>query len=96
MNSIKKQARVAGFLYLLACLPAPFALIYVPNTLIVPGNLLLSSFRATFPTTRSTGTRVPAMTGFPNRTFSSTTILGAISVISSSAGHQEPGRPEAM
>jgi len=38
MNSIKKQARAAGFLYLLACLPAPFALIYVPNTLIVPGN----------------------------------------------------------
>jgi hypothetical protein len=38
MNSIKKQARVAGLLYLLASIPAPFALIYVPNTLIVPGD----------------------------------------------------------
>jgi hypothetical protein len=36
MNTIKKQARFAGLLYLVACLPAPFALIYVPNTLIVP------------------------------------------------------------
>jgi hypothetical protein len=38
MNTIKKQARFAGLLYLVACLPAPFALIYVPNTLIVPGD----------------------------------------------------------
>lgn len=38
MNSIKKQARVAGLLYLLASIPAPFALIYVPSTLIVPGD----------------------------------------------------------
>jgi uncharacterized protein DUF4386 len=38
MNSTKKQARVAGLLYLLACLPAPFALIYVPTKLIVPGD----------------------------------------------------------
>jgi Domain of unknown function (DUF4386) len=38
MNSIKKQARFAGFLYLLACLPAPFALLYVPGKLIVPGD----------------------------------------------------------
>src|SRR5215467_13113651 len=35
MNSIKKQARVAGLLYFLASLPAPFGLIYVPNKLIV-------------------------------------------------------------
>jgi hypothetical protein len=35
MNSIKRQARVAGFLYLLASLPAPFGLIYVPGKLIV-------------------------------------------------------------
>lgn len=35
MNSIKKQARVAGLLYLLASLPAPFGLIYVPSKLIV-------------------------------------------------------------
>jgi hypothetical protein len=35
MNSIKKQARVAGLLYLLASIPAPFGLMYVPNKLIV-------------------------------------------------------------
>jgi hypothetical protein len=38
MKSIKKQARFAGLLYLLASIPAPFALIYVPNTLIVKGD----------------------------------------------------------
>jgi Domain of unknown function (DUF4386) len=36
MNSTKKAARVAGLLYVLACLPAPFSLIYIPRTLIVP------------------------------------------------------------
>jgi len=35
MKSIKKQARVAGLLYFLASLPAPFGLIYVPTKLIV-------------------------------------------------------------
>jgi len=38
MSSIKRQARIAGLLYLLACIPAPFALIYVPGALIVPGD----------------------------------------------------------
>jgi hypothetical protein len=38
MNAIKKQARIAGLLYLLASIPAPFALIYVPNKLIVLGD----------------------------------------------------------
>jgi hypothetical protein len=38
VTSLKKTARVAGLLYLLACIPAPFSLIYVPNTLIVRGN----------------------------------------------------------
>jgi hypothetical protein len=38
MKSIKKQARVAGLLYLLASIPAPFALIYVPSKLIVFGD----------------------------------------------------------
>ena len=38
MSSTKKAARFAGLLYVLSCLPAPFSLIYVPNTLIVPGN----------------------------------------------------------
>jgi Domain of unknown function (DUF4386) len=35
MSSLKKQARVAGLLYFLASLPAPFGLIYVPSKLIV-------------------------------------------------------------
>src|SRR5438445_2240265 len=39
MNSTKKQARVAGLLYLLASIPAPFALIYVPSKLIVSGDV---------------------------------------------------------
>jgi Domain of unknown function (DUF4386) len=38
MNSVKKQARVAGLLYFLASIPAPFGLIYVPNKLIVSGD----------------------------------------------------------
>src|SRR5438477_2398272 len=38
MNSTKKQARFAGLLYLLASIPAPFALIYVPGKLIVFGD----------------------------------------------------------
>src|SRR5215472_10762898 len=35
MNQTKRQARRAGLLYLLASVPAPFGLIYVPNKLIV-------------------------------------------------------------
>jgi hypothetical protein len=35
VNSIKKQARVAGLLYFLASIPAPFGVIYVPSKLIV-------------------------------------------------------------
>lgn len=38
MTSISKNARVAGFLYLLDVLIAPFRLIYIPNTLFVSGN----------------------------------------------------------
>jgi hypothetical protein len=38
MNSIKKQARIAGFLYLLASIPAFFAWVYVPDKLIVTGD----------------------------------------------------------
>jgi uncharacterized protein DUF4386 len=38
MHPTKKQARVAGILYLLACSTAPFSLIYVPRTLVVPGD----------------------------------------------------------
>ena len=38
MISAKKQARVAGWLYLLMGVTAPIGLIYVPSTLVVPGD----------------------------------------------------------
>jgi hypothetical protein len=38
MNSIKKQARIAGLLYLLASIPAFFAWVYVLSKLIVTGD----------------------------------------------------------
>jgi hypothetical protein len=38
MNPTKKQARVAGFWYLLLGITAPIGLVYVPAKLIVPGN----------------------------------------------------------
>jgi hypothetical protein len=38
MDSTKRTARIAGLLYLLTALPAPFVLLYVPHKLIVPGN----------------------------------------------------------
>jgi len=38
MHPTNRTARVAGLLYVLMGLPAPFSLIYIPRTLIVPGN----------------------------------------------------------
>jgi len=38
MHPTDNTGRVAGFLYLLMGIPAPFSLIYVPRTLIAPGN----------------------------------------------------------
>jgi hypothetical protein len=38
MNSSKKTARLAGFLYLVTNLFAPFTLLYIPSRLIVSGN----------------------------------------------------------
>jgi hypothetical protein len=38
MNAIQKKARVAGLLYLLIALSAPFGLLYVPNALFVAGD----------------------------------------------------------
>jgi hypothetical protein len=38
MTSTSKNARVAGFLYLLLVIAAPFRLIYIPSTLFVSGN----------------------------------------------------------
>src|SRR5881409_3744427 len=38
MTSTSKNARVAGFLYLLLTIAAPFRLIYIPSTLFVRGN----------------------------------------------------------
>ncbi len=45
MNSIKKQARFAGLLYLLAAITAPFGLIFVPRALIVPGDATATADR---------------------------------------------------
>ena len=38
MHPTNKTARVAGAVYLSMAATAPFSLIYVPRTLIVPGN----------------------------------------------------------
>lgn len=38
MTSINTKARIAGFMYLLVILVAPYRLIYVPSTLFVTGN----------------------------------------------------------
>jgi hypothetical protein len=38
MTQLQKNARIAGFLYLLVALTGPFVLIYVPGKLFVPGN----------------------------------------------------------
>src|SRR3954462_7319323 len=38
ISSLKKQSRIAAFLYFLNGLPAPFALLYVPSVLIVRGD----------------------------------------------------------
>ena len=43
LNSIKNQSRIAAALYFLNALPAPFALLYVPSVLIVPGNALATA-----------------------------------------------------
>ena len=38
MKSIKNTARLAGVLYLLISVLAPFSILYIPSTLIVPGD----------------------------------------------------------
>jgi hypothetical protein len=38
MNEMQRHARLAGWLYLLVGLSAPFGLVYVPGRLIVPGD----------------------------------------------------------
>jgi len=45
MNTTKKQARVAGFLYLLASITGALGLIYVPSTLIVSGDATATASR---------------------------------------------------
>ena len=40
-----KAARVAGVLYLLMAISAPFALIYIPSKLIVPGDATATADR---------------------------------------------------
>jgi hypothetical protein len=36
--SLRKTARIAGFLYLILFVAAPFSMIYIPNNMIVPGD----------------------------------------------------------
>jgi hypothetical protein len=36
--SLKKTARIAGLLYVIMCIPTPYALIYVPSHIMVDGN----------------------------------------------------------
>ena len=45
MVPTQREARVAGLLYTLACAPAPFALIYVPRVLMVPGDATATADR---------------------------------------------------
>ncbi len=45
MDSTKKTARLAGLLYLLSSLPAPFALLYVPGKLVVAGDATATADR---------------------------------------------------
>ena len=45
MDSIKTRARIAALLYLLACSPAPLALIHVPGDLIVPRDAVTTASR---------------------------------------------------
>ena len=45
MSSTKKQARIAGFLYLLLGITAPIGLLYVPGKLIVPGDATATADR---------------------------------------------------
>ena len=43
VTSLKKTARVAGFLYLFIALTAPYGLIYVPSQIIVKGNAIATA-----------------------------------------------------
>lgn len=45
MNSTKKQARMAGLLYLLGSIPAPIGFMYVPSKLIVSGDATATADR---------------------------------------------------
>jgi hypothetical protein len=45
MDTLKRQARIAGVLYLLACIPGPFYLIYVPRALFVAGDAAATANR---------------------------------------------------
>lgn len=45
MDSRKKAARIAGWLYLVAALPAPFALLYIPGKLIMRGDAAATANR---------------------------------------------------
>ena len=38
INSLKKTARLAGLLYVIMCIPTPYALMYVPSHILVDGD----------------------------------------------------------
>jgi hypothetical protein len=43
MNAIKRDARIAGFIYLLLTIIAPFRLVYIPSKLFVSGNAAVTA-----------------------------------------------------
>ncbi len=45
MSSIRREARVAGLLYLFGGITAPFGILYVPRTLVVPGDATATADR---------------------------------------------------
>jgi hypothetical protein len=45
MDSIKKKARWAGFLYFVASIPAPIGLLYIPGKLVVTGDATATADR---------------------------------------------------
>jgi len=42
-NSLKKTARLAGLLYVIMCIPTPYALMYVPSHILVDGDAIATT-----------------------------------------------------
>jgi len=71
VSSIQKQARVAGLLYVLGCITAPFSLLYVPLALMVPGDATATADRI-----RASGTLLRL--GLASELFCSTVLTFAV------------------